>query len=92
MLLWIIAPTSLKILSSHADFRLVILHSKTLLYYFWGYENGLKADKIFKLFSHLNICLHYIFIRLHILRMNTHYLAPGSCTSVKNTQLLESFV
>ena len=36
ILLWIIAPTTLKILPSHANFRLDIFHSKTLLYYFWG--------------------------------------------------------
>ena len=62
MLLWIIAPKSLKILSSHADFRLDILHSKTLLYYFWGYENGLKADKVFKLtFEYLFTLYFYRF-------------------------------
>ena len=75
ILLWIIALTVLKILSSHANFRLAIFHSKTLLYSFWGQENGLKAGKICKLFSHLNICVHlHIFIRLQILRMNIFIL------------------
>ena len=75
ILLWIIALTVLKILSSHANFRLDIFHSKTLLYSFWGQENGLKAGKICKLFSHLNICVHlHIFIRLQILRMNIFIL------------------
>ena len=61
--------------SPDANFRLDIFHSKTLLYYLWGYENGLKSDKTCKLFSHLNICVHYhIFIRLHIFRMNTFIL------------------
>ena len=60
--------------SSHANFGLDIFHYKTLLYSFWGYENGLKAYKICKLLSHLNTCLHYIYIRLHILRMNTFIL------------------
>ena len=36
ILLWIIAPTTLKILSSPANFRLDIFHTKTLLYYFRG--------------------------------------------------------
>ena len=36
ILLWIIAPTNLKILSSPANFRLDIFHTKTLLYYFRG--------------------------------------------------------
>ena len=77
--------------SSHANFRLDIFHSKTLLYSFWGRQNGLKTDKICKLFSHLNICLHYnIFIRLQIAYEHIH-LTPGSCTSVKCTQLLVKF-
>ena len=37
ILLWIIAPTTLKILSSPANFRSDIFHSKTLLYYFWPF-------------------------------------------------------
>ena len=37
--------------SSHANFRLHIFHSKTLLYSFWGRENGPKANKICKLFT-----------------------------------------
>ena len=32
--------------SSHGSFRLDIFHSKTISYSFWGYENGLRADKI----------------------------------------------
>ena len=36
ILLWIIAPTTLRRLSSQANFRLDIFHSKTLLYYFSG--------------------------------------------------------
>ena len=32
--------------SSQANFRLDIFHSKTLLYSFWGWENGRKVDKI----------------------------------------------
>ena len=35
ILLWIIATTILKILSSRDNFRLDIFHSKTLLYSFW---------------------------------------------------------
>ena len=59
--------------SSDGNFRLDIFHTKTLLYSFWGY--GLKADKICKHFSHLNICLHcHIFIGLHLLRKNTFIL------------------
>ena len=50
-----------------------VFHSKTLLYSFLGRENGLKADKICKLFSHLNICLHHhIFIRLQIAYEHIH--------------------
>ena len=49
------------------NFRLGIFHSKTILYSFWARENGLKADKSCKMFSHLNICLHnHFFICLHI--------------------------
>ena len=44
--------------SSYANFRLDVFHTKTLLYSFWGRENGLKADKTCKIFSHLSICLH----------------------------------
>ena len=59
--------------SSHANFRLDIFHSKTLLYSFWGRENCPKANKIYKLFSHLNIYLHYhIFIHLHIADEHIH--------------------
>ena len=61
--------------SSHANFGLDIFHHKTLLYSFWGKENGLKAYKICKLISYLNTCLHYhIFIRLYMLRMKTFML------------------
>ena len=58
--------------SSQANFRLHTFHSKTFLYSFWGEDNSLKAEKICKRFSHLNICLHYyIFICLHILHIDT---------------------
>ena len=77
--------------SSQANFRLDIYHFKTLLHSFWRRKNGLKTDKICKLFSHLNICLHYnIFIRLQIAYERTH-LTLGSCTSVKCIQLLVKF-
>ena len=74
--------------SSHANFRLDIFHSKTLLYSFCGRENDAKANKIYKLFSHFSICLHYhTFIHLHIAYEHIH-LAPGRyCTSVKYTHL-----
>ena len=42
--------------TSPANFRLDIFHFKTLLYSFWGRKNALKADKIYILFSRLNIC------------------------------------
>ena len=64
--------------SSHANFRLDIFHSKTILYSFWGKENGLQAEKSCKMFSHLNICLHnHIFIRLQIAYEHIH-LTPGT--------------
>ena len=87
---FIIAPTISRILysCSETNFRIDIFHSKTLLYSFWGRENGLKANKICKLFSHLNICLHYhVFIRLQIAYEHINFI-PASCASVKCTQLL----
>ena len=73
---------------SETNFRIDIFHSKTLLYSFWGRENGLKANKICKIFSHLNICLHYhVFIRLQIAYEHINFV-PASCASVKCTQLL----
>ena len=75
-----------KNISSHASSRLDIFHSKTLLYSFWAEENGFKADKICKLFSHLNMCLHYhIFLRLYILRMNTFILHQVAALQVLST-------
>ena len=74
--------------SSHDNFRLDIFHSKTLLYSFLRKENDIKAEKVCKFFSHLNICLHYhIFIGLQIEYEHTHH-TPGNCSSVKCTQLL----
>ena len=78
--------------SAYANFRLDIFHSKIALHSFWGKENGLEADTICKVFSHLNICFHYhIFIILHI-EYEHSYLTLSSCISVKYTQVLESFV
>ena len=68
--------------SSPANFRLDIFYSKTLLYSFWGIENGLKADRTCKI-SHLNICLHnHISICLHIAYEHIH-LTPGRSYSVR---------
>ena len=70
---------------SHANFRLYIYNSKTLLYYLRERENCPEANKLCKLFSHLNICLHYhIFIHLHITYEHVH-LTPSSSSSVKYT-------
>ena len=50
--------------SSHANFRYIYI---THLYSFRERESGPKANKICKLFSHLNIGLHYhFFIHFHI--------------------------
>ena len=71
--------------SSHANFRLHIFHSKTLLYSFWGGKTVQKLTK-YANSSHLNICLNYhIFIHLLIEYEDSH-LTPVSCTSVKYTQ------
>ena len=51
---------------------------KPFLYSFWGREDGLKADKICKLFSHLNIVYIILVLCVYKLRMNTftlHHLA-----------------
>ena len=65
--------------SSHANFR-----SKTFLYSFWGWKNGLKADRTCNIFSHLNICLHnHVFICLHIAYEHIH-LTPGTSYTVMN--------
>ena len=65
---------------------------KPLCILFGRKENGLEADTICKVFSHLNICFHYhIFIILHI-EYEHSYLTLSSCINVKYTQLLESFV
>ena len=78
--------------SSYANFRLDIFHSTIALHSFWGKENGLEADTIRKVFSHLNICFHcHIFIILHI-EYEHSYLTLSSCISVKYTQVLETFV
>ena len=70
---------------SHASFRLYIHISKNLLHYLRERENCPEANKLYKLFSHLNICLHYhIFIRLHITYEHVH-LTPSSCSSVNYT-------
>ena len=89
---FIIAPTISKILWPLPLMLILdIFHPKTLLDSFWGRENGLKADKICKLISHLNICLHYhIFIRLQIAYEHTNFTA-ASCTSVKSKKLLVKF-
>ena len=86
---------------SHANFKLDIFYSKTLLYSFWERENGLKADKKCKIFSHLKIYLHnHIFIYLHIayehIYCYTRYVifcheCQGSCTSVEYIQLVVKF-
>ena len=74
--------------SSHADFRLDIFLSKTLLFYFWGRESGIKADKLCKIFSHLNICLHnHVFICLHIVYEHIH-LTPSSTYSAMNVRVV----
>ena len=52
--------------SSHTNFRSDIFHSKTLLYSFWGGENGLKAGRTCKIFSHLNIYLHTAYEHIHL--------------------------
>ena len=82
-------------------FRLDIFHSKTLLYSFWGRENGLKADRTRKFFSHLNIWLHnqfficlyiayeYTYLTSYILHQVHH--TQGSCTIFKYTKLLVKF-
>ena len=73
--------------SSHANFRLDIFHSKTVLLSFWGKENGLQAEKSCKMFSHLNICLHnHIFIRLQIAYEHIH-LTPGTSQSIMNVRI-----
>ena len=69
----------------------LFFHSKTLLYSFSGRENALKGDKICKLFSLLNIYLHYHnFIRLHIAHEHIH-LTPGRCASVTYIKLSVKF-
>ena len=79
--------------SSQANLRLDIFHSKTFLYSFWGEENGLKADKICKRFSHLNICLHYyIFVRLHILCIDTLILHHVAAQMLSTPSCCYSFV
>ena len=68
-----------------------LYHSKTLLYSFREREKGPNVNKICKLFSDLNIYLHYhSFIHLQIAHEHIH-LTPGSCTSVKYTQMLVKF-
>ena len=64
--------------SSHANFRLDIFHSKTLLYSLWRRENCLKAGRTYKIFSHLNI-LHIAFTysKSYII-----HLTPGTSYSV----------
>ena len=63
------------LISSYRDnFRLDIFYSKTLLFSFWGKRNGPKPNEICKLFSYLNICLHYYFFVSYLLYR---------CTSVK---------
>ena len=73
--------------SSHANFRLDIFQSKMLLYSFGERENGLKADRTCKIFSHLNSCLHnHIFICLHIAYEYIH-LMPGTSYLVMNVRV-----
>ena len=70
---------------SHANFRLDIFHSKTLLYSFWGRENGLKGERTCKIFSNLNICLHvHIFICLHIAYEHINLTLGTSSYSIMN--------
>ena len=59
--------------SSHLILDYIYNHSKTLLYSFREREKGPKVNKICKLFSDLNICLHYhIFIHLQIAHEHIH--------------------